>query len=89
MSIPIPPAQKPIQLYLWSACKHCTEQVKVLSSMDAEMQNWLSRNVSATTVTDPKMFPMIKSYPFWVVAGRAEPGFKSLRQVVSMRHVAA
>lgn len=89
MSIPIPSAQKPIQLYLWSSCSYCTKQKSVLSSMDAEMQNWFYRNVTTTTVTDPKMFPMIKSYPLWVVRGKAEPGFKNLGQIVSMRRIAA
>lgn len=89
MSFPIPPVQKPIQLYLWSACSYCTKQKNVLSSMDPEMRNWFSRNVSATTMTDPKMFPTIRSYPFWIVRGKAEPGFKTLREIVSMQLVAA
>lgn len=88
MSIPIPAAQKPIQLYLWSKCGFCTKQIRVLSSMNSEMQNWFNRNVTVTTVDDPKRYPMVKGYPFWVLSGRPSPGFKTVEEIVSMRRIA-
>jgi len=87
MSIPIPAAQKPIQLYLWSKCGFCTKQMQLLYSMDAEMQEWFNRSVTVTTVDDPKKFPTVKGYPFWVLSGRPSPGFKTMAEIVSMRHI--
>lgn len=89
MSIPIPSAQKPIQLYLWSKCDYCKKQVKVLSSMNVEMTNWFQRNVAVTTVDDPKMYPMVRGYPFWVLHGKQAPGFKTMKEIVSMRRIAS
>lgn len=85
--IPIPSAQKPIQLFLWTKCGYCTKQAGVLASLDAEMSNWFSRNVSVTTVTDPTLYPRIKSYPYWSVRGKVDPGFKDTSQIVSMRRL--
>lgn len=85
MSIPIPPAQKPIQLYLWSKCGYCTKQMGVLSSMDDEMKSWFYRNVEVTNVSDPKMYPSVKGYPFWVLDGSPNPGFKNMSEILSMR----
>lgn len=87
MSISIPAPQKPIQLYLWSKCGFCTKQTLVLSTMNAEMQDWFNRNVTVTTVDDPKNFPMVKGYPFWVLSGKPSPGFKTIEEIVSMRHI--
>ena len=89
MSIPIPSAQKPIQLYLWSKCGYCTKQQQVLSSMDAEMSNWFQRNVEVTMVENPKRYPMVKGYPFWVLSGRQAPGFKTMGEIVDMRRIAS
>lgn len=89
MSIPIPQAQKPIQLFLWEKCSYCTKQKRVLSSMDAEMMNWFNRNVQVTIVQDPKMYPMVKGYPYWLMSGRPDPGFKSMDEIVSMRRLAS
>jgi len=88
MSFPIPQPQKPIQLYLWPQCGFCVKQSAIVSSMDAEMTNWFNRNVQVTHVHDPKMHPMIKSYPYWVISGKPDPGFKTMDQIVSMRHAA-
>jgi glutaredoxin len=88
MSIPIPRPQKPIQLFMWSKCAYCTKQKRVLSSMDAEMTNWFQRNVDVTEVHEPKMYPMVKGYPFWVINGKAAPGFKTMSEIVSMRRIA-
>lgn len=87
MSIPIPSAQKPIQLYMWPKCGFCTKQKGLISSFDAEMSNWFYRNVSVITVDDPKMYPMVKGYPFWVVRGKADSGLKSIGDIVSMRRI--
>lgn len=89
MSFPIPSAQKPIQLYVWSKCGYCTKQIRVISSMDAEMTNWFNRNVAVTTVEDPKRYPMIRGYPFWVLRGKQAPGFKTMEEIVSMRRIAS
>lgn len=89
MSIPIPSAQKPIQLYLWPQCGHCTKQKRVISSMDGEMTNWFNRNVKVTIVDDPKKYPMVKGYPFWVLSGKQSPGFKSMGEIVAMRRISA
>lgn len=89
MSIPIPLAQKPIQLYLWSKCSYCTKQKRVLSSMDAEMADWFNRNVNITSVEDPKSYPMIRGYPHWVLSGKPSSGFKSIDEIVAMRRIAS
>lgn len=89
MSIPIPAAQKPIQLYLWSKCGFCTKQVNLISSMDPEMTDWFNRNVSVVTVNDPKMYPMLKGYPYWVLGGKPSPGYKNMNEIVSMRRIAS
>ena len=88
MSIPIPRGQKPIQLFLWSDCSFCTKQKNILSSMDAEMWSWFNRNVNVTTVLDPKMYPMIRGYPYWSLSGKPSPGVKSIDEIVSMRRIA-
>ena len=86
MTIMIPPPRKPIQLYVWSKCGFCVKQKKVLDSMNADMKNWFSRNVQVFVVEDPKMYPMVKSYPTWVIDGMPDPGFKNLQQVVAVRN---
>lgn len=87
MPIPIPSAQKPIQLYIWPKCGFCTKQKQVISSMDTNMTNWFNRNVRVTTVEDPKRYPMVKGYPFWVVSGKQSPGFKTIDEIVSMSQI--
>lgn len=87
-SIPIPSPQKPIQLYLWPQCGFCAKQVKVLSSLDAEMTNWFNRNVSVKNVENPAEYPMLKGYPHWVVSGSSSPGLKSVGDIVAMRRFA-
>ncbi|CAM9090883.1 unnamed protein product [Ectocarpus sp. 12 AP-2014] len=85
--IPIPSAQKPIQLYMWTKCGFCTKQQRVISSLDAEMTNWFSRNVQVVTVQDPKMYPRVRGYPFWIVRGREDSGFKDVSQIVALRRI--
>jgi hypothetical protein len=85
MAIPIPPARKPVQLYVWSQCGYCVKQKNVLDSMSNDMRAWFSQSVDVTVVADPTEHPMVKGYPFWVVRGIAEPGFKNLQQVMDVR----
>ena len=57
--------------------------------MDTEMTSWFNRNVNVTNVEDPKRYPMVKGYPFWVISGKQSPGFKTMAEIVSMRRVSA
>lgn len=84
MPIPIPSPQKPIQLYLWAKCGFCTKQKTTLASMEHGAQMWLRSNVNVVTVAEPRDFPMIKGYPFWVVNGKPDPGYKNEDQVLAV-----
>ena len=86
MSIAMPSAQKPVQLYLWTKCGYCTKQKAIFDSMNSEMRNWMMTRVKIITVQDPKMYPSVKGYPFWVVNGRANPGFKSMSEIMSIKN---
>lgn len=86
-SIPIPPSAKPIQLYLWANCGYCTKQKQVIESLDAEMSSWFVRNVCVTNVQDPKLYPSVPGYPYWVVRGRPDSGLKNLSSIVNMRRL--
>lgn len=85
MAIPIPPAKKPIQLYLWSKCGFCTKQKAVFDAMKPEMRNWIIKNVDFVTVENPSMFPSVKGYPYWMVYGKPNPGFKNLSEIMNIR----
>jgi len=85
MSIRIPPARKPIQLYVWTKCGFCVKQKNVLDRMDEGMKRWFIKNVDVIVVEDPKMYPLVKGYPFWVVRGVPDPGFKNLKQIMDIR----
>jgi len=85
MPIRIPPARKPIQLYVWSKCGFCVKQKKVLDQMDDEMRRWFLKSVNVIVVEDPKAYPLVKGYPFWVVRGMPDPGFKNLQQIMMIR----
>lgn len=86
MTLRIPPARKPVQLYVWSKCGFCVKQKTVIDQMNAEMSAWFSRNVQVIVVQDPKMYPMVKGYPYWVIGGIPDPGFKNLQQVMAIRN---
>ena len=85
MVIRIPPPRKPVQLYVWEKCGFCVKQKKVLDGMNAEMRAWFSRNVDVTVVNDPSRYPNVRGYPFWVIGGTPNPGFKTLEQIMTIR----
>lgn len=85
MVMRIPSPRKPVQLYVWDKCGFCVKQKKVLDSMNAEMSNWFHQNVTVTVVVNPKDHPTVKGYPYWVINGIPDPGFKTLQQVMAIR----
>ncbi len=85
MTIAIPPPRKPVQLFVWSKCGYCVKQRAVLDAMDPATRDWFFRRVDVTVVQDPKEYPAVKGYPFWVVRGAAEPGFKDMQQIMAIR----
>ena len=87
MNIAIPPPQKAIQLYLWSKCGYCTKQKSIFEKMNPVMLQWMNHNVSLINVENPSSYPMVKGYPFWVVNGKPNPGFKTLDQIMSLKRV--
>jgi hypothetical protein len=87
MSIAIPSPQKPIQLYLWSKCGYCVKQKSVFGTMSPFMLEWMRLNVALINVETPSSYPMVKGYPFWVVNGSPNPGFKSLEQIMSLKNI--
>ena len=85
MGMIIPPARKPVQLFVWSKCGFCVKQKKVLDSMNQEMKMWFAKNVDITVVENPKEHPTVRGYPYWVINGMPDPGFKTLQQIMALR----
>lgn len=85
MIIRIPPPRKPVQLYVWDKCGFCVKQKQVLDNMDPDMRHWFSNNVDVTVVQDPSMHPTVRGYPYWIIRGIPDPGFKDLGKVMAIR----